>query len=285
MTVLTTRPASSHQATAVDGIAETLRRDRRRARVSRVVLSIATPVVLLIVWEILSRSAMIDDRFFPPPSEVLRQAGLFVTDPTQRSDLLHNLGVSGVRLLGGFLIGGLAGLVVGLAMGLLTPARNALDLLINATYPLPKLTLFPLMIIIFGIGDASKIALIALGTFYMLAINTTLGVIQSNPVYADVSSAFRLPVTIRFRRVIIPAAMPSIMAGARLGFGQALILVVSTEFLSANDGIGYFIWNSWQVLDVPAMFVGLTIVGLVGALSAWGFNLLGRWLLPWSAEK
>ncbi|WP_078857107.1 ABC transporter permease [Streptomyces sp. NBRC 109706] len=284
MTTMTERPPRAQSAVVAE-ISRELRLGRRRARVTRLVLSVATPVALLLLWEVLSRSGALDARFFPPPTEVADQAAAFVTDAEQRSDLLHNLSVSGVRLFAGFAIGALAGFVVGLAMGLSKLARDALDLLINATYPLPKLTLFPLMIIFFGIGDASKIALVALGVFYMLAINTALGVRQSNPVYGDVSTAFRLPLWTRFRRVVVPAALPSILAGMRLGFGQALILVVSTEFLSSNDGIGYFIWNSWQVLDVPAMFVGLAIVGVVGGLSAWAFNALGQWLAPWAEQK
>lgn len=284
MSLVANRP-SVVSSDAVDEISHTLRRDRRRARVRRFVLSIATPVVLLGLWEILSRTGVFDARFFPPPTVIVENAGKFITDPAERSELLGHLSVSAIRLFAGFLIGGIAGLIIGLAMGLWRPANDALELLIYATYPLPKVTLFPLMIIFFGIGDSSKIALVALGVFFMLAINTTLGVSQSNAIYADVSAAFRLPMPVRFRKVIIPAAMPSIMAGARLAFGQGLILVVSTEFLAANEGVGYLIWNSWEVLDVPAMFVGLAIVGIVGAVSAWVFNLLGRWLLPWSDDK
>jgi NitT/TauT family transport system permease protein len=284
VTALATEPELG-RPDVVGDLGEALRRRRKRARVAKVVLGIAVSVALLGVWELLSRSGVLDARFFPPPSRIAEQGAGFLTDPALRGDLLHNLGVSALRLFGGFAIGALLGFVVGLAMGLYTPIRNGLDLLINATYPLPKLTLFPLMIIFFGIGDASKIALVALGTFYMLAINTASGVLHSNPVYGDVSTAFRLPAHVRFRRIVVPAALPAILTGLRLGFGQALILVVSTEFLSANDGIGYFIWNSWQVLDVPAMFVGLAIVGIVGGLSAWAFNALGRALAPWSAEK
>src|SRR5690606_8869023 len=153
-------------------------------------------------------------------------------------------------------------------MGLVPVVRYALNAIITAIYPLPKLALFPLMIIFFGIGNASMIALVTLGVFFMVCINTVGGVTYSPPIYRDVAQAFQLPRMTRLLRVTIPAAIPSVISGMRLGFGQALIIVVSTEFVSSQNGIGYIIWNSWQVLNVSAMFVGLTIVGLVGWLGS-----------------
>jgi ABC-type nitrate/sulfonate/bicarbonate transport system permease component len=263
---------------------ERLRRRRTGEQRKRLAWAILTPVTLLAIWEVATRVGLLDARFFPPPVKIISDSFGFLTDAQLRHELLHNLGESGTRLIAGFVIGTCAGLAVGLAMGLHPVTRYALGGVINASYPLPKLTLFPLMIIFFGIGNMSMIALIALGVFFMVCINTTSGVVYSSPIYDDVARSYELPRLVRLRLITIPAAIPSVISGLRLAFGQALIILVSTEFVSGNGGIGYLIWNSWQVLDVPMMFVGLTIVGLTGWLVSVGINHLGRTLAPWQSD-
>lgn len=264
--------------------AEDLQRSARRERRRRLLWSVLTPVVLVLVWELASRIGLLDPNFFPAPSSVLEESGQYITDETMRAELLTNLAQSGSRLGIGFAVGAVAGIVVGLLMGLVPVARYALNVIITATYPLPKLALFPLMIIFFGIGDTSMIALVILGVFFMVCINTMSGVLYSPPIYREVAQAFQLPRTTRLLRVTLPAAIPSVVGGLRLGFGQALIIVVSTEFVNSQDGIGYMIWNSWQVLNVSAMFVGLVIVGVIGWLGSILINAIGRRLVPWQND-
>lgn len=264
--------------------AEDLQRAARRERRRRLLWSVLTPVALVLVWELASRVGLLDPNFFPAPSTVLEESGRYLTDPSMRADLLVNVGQSAARLGIGFVVGAAAGILVGLLMGLVPVARYALNVLITATYPLPKLALFPLMIIFFGIGNTSMIALVILGVFFMVCINTMSGVLYSPPVYQEVAQAFQLPRTTRLLRVTLPAAIPSVIGGLRLGFGQALIIVVSTEFVNSQDGIGYMIWNSWQVLNVSAMFVGLVIVGVVGWLGSSLINAVGRRLVPWQND-
>ncbi|MFI6344189.1 ABC transporter permease [Streptomyces sp. NPDC050560] len=276
-------PASAPGPGLSESVAR-LRRSRVREQRRHRAWAVLTPLVLLGVWETASRTGMLDKRFFPSPTNIVASAYTFVSEPETRAQLLTSLGDSGTRLVIGFLLGTVAGLVVGLAMGLNPVTRHALSALINAIYPLPKLTLFPLMLIFFGVGNTSMIALIALGTFFMVCINTASGVLYSNPVYGDVATAFELPALVRIRTITIPAAIPSIVDGVRLGFGQALIILVSTEFVAGGGGIGYLIWNSWQVLNVPVMFVGLAVVGLTGWLVSVGITRLGRLLAPWQND-
>jgi ABC-type nitrate/sulfonate/bicarbonate transport system permease component len=279
------RDAPMEPATmALGDSVERLRRRRTGERRKRLAWAILTPVTLLVAWEIATRVGLLDTRFFPPPAKIISDSFQFLTDAQLRSELLSNLGESATRLVSGFVLGTVAGLAVGLAMGLHPVTRYALSGVISATYPLPKLTLYPLMLVFFGIGNMSMIALIALGVFFMVAINTTSGVIYSSPIFDDVARSFELPRLVRLRLITIPAAIPSVMSGLRLAFGQALIILVSTEFVSGNGGIGYLIWNSWQILDVPMMFVGLTVIGLTGWLVSVGINRLGRALAPWQAD-
>jgi ABC-type nitrate/sulfonate/bicarbonate transport system permease component len=274
-----TRPTSTADQLVTDLIRERKQQGRRR-----LLWGALTPVAVVLLWQLASNIGLLDEHFFPAPSTVLAESARYVTDAGLRDDLLTNLRYSGVRLATGFLLGSLLGLAVGLPMGLVPTVRYALGALINGTYPLPKLALYPLMIIFFGIGNASMVALVTLGVFFMVCINTVSGVTYSSPIYRDVADAFQLPRTTRLFRVTIPAAIPSIIGGLRLGFGQALIIVISTEFVSGQDGIGFIIWNSWQTLNVSAMFVGLVIVGFVGWLGSVAINALARRAVPWQHD-
>lgn len=259
-------------------------RRRRRERASRFGLGIGIPVLVILAWELGSRIGLIDPQFFPAPSNVARQAWSAMVSGDLLHELLTATEVTLIRLVVGFLIGTAAGLVVGLAMGTTRYVRFSLAPIVQATYPMPKIAILPLLLVLLGIGEASKIALIALGVFFMVALNTLSGVVYSNPLHHDVAKSFSFPRVLYYRQVVIPSAMPSILSGVKLGMGQALILVVSVEFVSSDDGLGHFIWNTWQILDISRMFVGLAVILLLGALAALLGGALERWLVPW-AEK
>jgi ABC-type nitrate/sulfonate/bicarbonate transport system permease component len=262
-------------------IAQTLR-TRRLRRVEQIVYGAGFPLVLLLIWEILVHAGIIDRRFFPAPSKIAVNTLHLLSDPAERATLLSDIGATYMRLLIGFGFGSIAGIAVGLLMALYRPVRFALSPLVYATYPTPKLAIFPLLIVIFGIGDASKNALVLMGVFYMTCINTLGGVLYANPIYSDVAAAFRMPTLTRWMRVAIPSAMPAIVSGLKLGLGQALILVVSAEFVSSENGLGSFIWKSWQVLDISRMFMGLVAVAATGGLALFIGSQAERYLIPWA---
>ncbi len=259
------------------------RRERRR-RSLQLALGIAFPLSLLLLWQVLEWAGAIDGRFFPPPSQIFASSVELLSDPTQRASLLRDMGASGTRILFGYSLGAMLGIVTGIAMARVALLRFALGPTIQAIYPMPKLAVFPLFIVIFGLGDASKIALIALGVFFMTCMSTLSGVMASNPIHQDVAKAFRFPAWTRWTRVVIPGALPAIVTGLKLGLGQALIVVVSTEMISGEDGMGHFIWQSWQVLDIPRMFLGLVIVALSGGAAMLFGDFLERTLTPWAAH-
>lgn len=256
-------------------------RARRLRAVMQIALGIGFPLLLILIWEVLARFGVIDRRFFPAPSKVMAGMVSLLADPEQRARLLIDIGVTYERLAAGYALGAVIGVVAGITMGLSATVRFCLGPLVSATFPTPKLAIFPLLIVIFGLGDPSKIALVALGVFYMTCINTLSGVLYSNPLHRDVATAFKIPAWTRWTRIVVPSALPSIITGLKLGLGQALILVVSAEFVSADTGLGHFIWDSWQVLDIPRMFVGLVIVALTGGGAVLIGESLERRLTPW----
>ena len=274
--------ASGHLPNAA---VDQINRTRRQQAIQRVALGIGFPLLLLVIWEVCARAGLIDQRFFPSPTRIAAVAAQVASSPIEANVVLHDVAATLGRVVWGYLLGGALGIIAGVAMGLYRPIRYALAPMIYATFPTPKLAIFPLLIIIFGLGDASKTALVALGVFFMTCINTLSGVLYANPIYHDFAKAFRLPLHVKWLRVIVPSALPSIMTGLKLGVGQALILVVSSEFVSASDGIGYYIWNSWQILDISRMFVGLLIVSLLGGAAVVLGNTAERYLIPWAERS
>lgn len=240
-----------------------------------------SPLALLLLWELCARAGWIDTRFFPAPTVIL--AKLF--ELARSGDLWVNLSASLQRLFWGSLLGGIPALILGLLMGLYRPLRIVIDPLISATYPIPKSAILPLILLVFGLGEMSKIVMVALGMFYPVVINTIIGVRQIDKIYLDVGKNFRATQGQMFRTIALPGALPSIMAGIKLGIGMGLILIVIAEMVGAKTGIGFMIWDAWQVLSVETMYVGLIVISILGFCLTVILNEIEAWLLPWSQDR
>jgi NitT/TauT family transport system permease protein len=249
-------------------------------RLRRGSLELISPLVVLVVWEILAKTDVIDTRFWPAPTDIIKQ----LWDGIFHGDLAHDTWLTTVRLLIGLAIGGAAGLIAGLAMGLWRPARLALRPLIAMTYPIPKIAILPLFLVLFGIGETSKWALVAVGVFYMVAINTLAGINTIESVLDETATVYRVSWWRRIRTVTIPGAMPLIITGLELGIGVGFLLVVAAEFVSSQSGLGYAIWQAWQTFNVPLMYAALAVVAIYGIV----IQLLSRWLnrrlVAWRAQ-
>lgn len=244
-------------------------------------VSVASPLALVLLWELCARTGVLDTRFFPAPTSIVGQA----VDLATSGELWGHLSASLQRLLWGSLLGGIPALLIGIAMGLYRPIRAALDPLISATYPVPKSAILPLILLIFGLGEASKIVMVALGVFFPVVINTISGVMQIDKIYLDVGKNFRASRWQTFRTVALPGALPSIMAGIKLGIGMGLILIAIAEMVGAKNGIGFMIWDAWQILSVETMYVGLIVISILGFLLTLILNEIEGWILPWKHER
>src|SRR5919204_1670762 len=233
-------------------------------------LSILSPLILLGFWELFAQLRVIDTRFFPAPSSIFGVLWQMMRPSPQfpTGELWFHLGISLERIVIGFLIGAVPGIVVGLAMGLFSPIRAVIQPLIDATFPIPKIAILPLFIMIFGIGEESKYAIIATAVIYLVLINTVAGVRNIDRIYLDVGKNFHASRLMMFTDVAFPGALPLIVAGVKLGMGVALLVIVSAEFVGAKSGLGYLIWTSWQVFQVEKMYVGLMVIAVVGFASA-----------------
>lgn len=246
----------------------------------RILFSLLPLLVLaaiLFIWEALGHLGLLNPLFFPVPSRI----SLAFLEMIADGEIEENLSISLFRLFSGFFIGAIAGIILGLIMGASERLKHILDPVIAATYPIPKLAIFPLLMVIFGIGEFSKIMAIALGCFFITLINTVGGVRAINRVYFEVAKNYGASRWQKFTRVIFPASLPMIFTGIRIALGMSLIIVVSVEFVSANYGIGAMIWTSWQTFEIEKLYVGIFLCAILGVLYTVILNKMEQYLIPW----
>jgi ABC-type nitrate/sulfonate/bicarbonate transport system permease component len=251
--------------------------DRWKARRERAI-SFLAPAALLLVWELASRSALIDQQFFPAPSRIARGAWTLLAN----GELLDHTQASVGRVLIGFVIGAVPAVILGVLMGYITPLRLALAPIVNALYPVPKSAIAPLMLLMFGFGEASKWVLVAIGVFFPVILNTAAGVAQIDRTFYQVGRSFGAGRLQMFWTVALPGALPPIMTGLKLGMGMGMILVAIAEMVGARSGLGYLIWNSWQTFSVASMYVGLATIAILGVVFTYAIELVERWIAPWN---
>ena len=234
-------------------------------------------VGLLVLWEALTRTGWVPALFLPSPLGVLT-AGF---EMLRSGELLVHLGASLRRILLGFGLGALGGVSVGLAVGVFSLAEAVGTPLIAATFPIPKIALLPLLILWLGIGEASKVAVIMLGVFFPMAINTYAGVRQADPLLIRAAVSFGAGRWSLIRKVILPSALPMVFAGLKLGAGIALLLLVAAEQIAADAGIGFLILQSGNLMETTRLMVGIVVLSLLGVASYWALSALERAVIRW----
>jgi NitT/TauT family transport system permease protein len=200
---------------------------------------------------------------------------------TRSGELPWAVLVSLNRVAQGFIYGAVLGVLLGLIGGAVRWVEDLLDPWVAAVYPIPKSALFPLFLLWFGLGNSSKIVTIAVGVLFLVLVNTMTGVRAINPVLLKAArdlGASRLQI---FVKVILPGALPNIFTGLRLGAGMALILVFITEIEATKAGLGFLLWEAFQLMDTRHVFVGVVTFGLLGVATTWLLQWLERVTCPW----
>ena len=242
-------------------------------------LYLISPVGLLIIWELMVKTGVLDYRFFPAPSEVLVRLVELIRDGT----LITATVITLRRMVIGFVLATIPGVIIGLLMGMSRMTRIILSPLIASLYPVPKIALVPMVVILLGINETSKYAIVVISVFFLVVINTMAGVMNVEERYFDIARNNGARGWDLVWSIALPAALPSIMTGINLGLGFALTVIVGTELLLPQGGIGALIWQSYQLYDIATIFAGLIVVAVIG----WAFNAimleLERQLLPWRA--
>ncbi len=236
-----------------------------------------TPIMLILVWELLSRAGVLDARFFPPPSSIVETFVKMLLDGV----LLEHTAMTLSRIGVGFVLGAVPGILLGILLGSVRPLRQLLEPIFASLLPIPKVAIFPLLLLIFGLGETSKYVIVAIGVFFYLFFNTMSGVMQTPPLFTDVAKANGASRLQRWRTVSFPYALPSIFTGLKLATGGAFVIIAASEFVGSQSGLGYLIWSSWSTFAVSKMYVGIVTISVLGYAATALEGYIERRVVPW----
>ncbi len=221
-------------------------------------------VVTLIFWQLLVNLGLISGLYFPAPLNILKQIFfLFFNDYS----FSYGIAMSSYRLFWGALISIPTAIIIAVSISLNRYIAFWLKPLIAITYPIPKLAIFPLLLVIFGVEDMSKIAIIAIGMFFLVLLNTLHGLQRISKIgYFDIVTIYKIPFLQKIINVMIKGALPDILSGIKVGMGYGLVMIVAGEFTVSKDGIGFFMWNAWDQFRITDLYCGLFILSLMGLI-------------------
>lgn len=237
------------------------------------------PVLVLVGWQL---AAMISPTPFlvaPPPAKILAAVPGLVAD-----GLLVDLGKTLARIAVGVGVGATAGLLLGYAIGSSARIRRHVEPTIALVHPTPKIAVFPLFLLLLGIGEAPRLALVAFGAFFPVVINVAAGVRQVQSSLHDVATIFGASRWQRIRYVVWPAGLPWLLTGLRIACSAGFVATLATELLASNDGLGHRLWLAWEVFRPEEVYVVLAITATLGFTIHRGILAIARHGLRWQPE-
>ena len=251
---------------------------------SEVGLRVAAIAAFGIVWQVVTTAR--DSVFFPTMTEILSRAyenwlsgpagRLFLTDAVF-DDVVPSL----VRLLAGWAIALVAGIALGFAIGRVRQVADFVDPIVHFARAIPPPALIPLFIVLLGLGDSMKVALIAFGVVWPILLNTIDGVRSVEPLQLDTGRAYRIGRLRRTTHIILPAAAPKIFAGVRISLSIAVILMVISEMLAATDGIGFQVLQAQRTFKILDMWAGILLLSVLGYVLNTTLLIVERHVLRW----
>lgn len=258
-----------------------MRATNRLAGVAQAVLPGATVVVFVLAWEIFVRLGGIAPIYLPAPSSIAVYLYRMCVDGT----VPYNLGITMLRIFAGFLLAAVSGVALGLLMGMSRLLARVADIWIAALYPLPKISLIPLLIIWLGTGEAYKIVISAVTAFFPVVISTYAGIRQVDRGLIKAAKDLGADAHQVQLKVVIPSAIPSIFSGLQLGMGVTIILVVAAEMIggSSQGGMGYLLINAGQVMETEKVFASLIVLAVMGAVIIKMQQWIDTKLAPWAS--
>lgn len=240
----------------------------------------ALVALFIVLWEILAQAGIISSFIFPAPSVIFQT----LWEGFASGEYVQPFFVTTSRLLSGFLVGGGTGLILGLLMGWSVSLRKTLDPIIAALHPIPKFSLLPMVLIIFGIGETSRIVMISIGAFFPMLINTMGGVLEISPTYFEVVQNYGASKLDLFKKVVLPGSLPFIMTGARLALKSSLTISVGIEMVYGNTGLGSIAWLAWETMRMRHLYAIIFIISLIGVATNFALERLKRFLVPWHQD-
>ncbi len=269
-----------------DASAKIARRSRLRDRISGIALGAGFPILLVILWDLAVRYT--GTRLIPSPREVAVMMYDFsfggIYDDAFSGTILTHVQKSMERVYGGFLLAAALGIPIGLMIGRIKLLRQMLDPTISLLRPIPVTAWLPLSMIFFGLGPNAAIFLVFLGAFFPIMLNTVFGVRSVDPRLFEAASMLGCSGSAMFRQIVLPASLPAIFNGLRLGHGFAWILIVVGEMTGVPTGLGSVIMDGRNLSRTDLAIVGMIVIGVLGFATDWLIVMLNNRLLAWSPQ-
>lgn len=240
----------------------------------------AVPAAILLLWEVCARLAIVSPRYFPAPTTV----AWTLVDRLLAGDLGADLLVTLTRLAFAFTLAAVLAVPLGLLMGIARPVRNLAEPYVAFILPVPKIALLPFLLIILGVGEPAFVLTGASSAFFQILISTLAGVETMDPRLLEVGRNYGAHGARLFWKVILPAALPAIFTGLRLGLGLSLVTLVAVEFVTAKSGLGHLVYRHWQMLSTPEMYAAFALVGALGLGLTRGLRVLQARVLSWQDD-
>ena len=283
----TAPPAAARKATAQEEPAARPAGPNPLAWLKPVALALIVPGLLLLFWHVATTEQW--TRLIPTPAQTAEYMVDFavggIYDDAFSATLHIHLLASMSRVYGGFALAALAALPLGLLIGRVPLARMTLDPFFQLMRPIPVTAWLPLSMILFGLGSRSAFVLVFLGAFYPILLNTIFGVRNVDPKLFEAASMLGCRGNAQFFRVVLPAALPSIFTGLRLGLGLAWFVIVVGEMTGVPQGLGAVIMDGRTLSRTELVICGMIVIGIAGYASDYVITRLGRYLLRWSPNN
>ncbi len=271
-------PATAAVQAADSGSSSRPHRGSPRHRLSQIGWELLLPILLVAAWWIWSVQA--DSLFYPPVPAILRS----FSDTWFGSGFLSDVIPSLSNLAIGYVVGVVLGIAVGTGLALLPWLRTAATPVLEFARSLPAPAVLPFAILVLGIGDEMKIGIIILGVIFPVLINTVDGIRSIEPTTKEMARVYRLPLGFRLRYVVLPAASPQIVVGARTSLSIGILLMVVSEMVASTHGIGFFTIQAQRSFAFPQMWSGMLLLGILGYLLNALFGVGERRVLRWQAS-
>ena len=247
-------------------------------------VSLATVLVLLVLWLVVTMTGLVKPLFLPGPAALAIAFSQVWTGEFDGNTLVTQTVASLSRVVGAFALASLVGIPAGLAMGVSRGARAILDPIIEFYRPLPPLAYLPLMVIWFGIGETAKVLLIFLACFAPVALAARAGVLSASPDQVNAARSMGASKLQVLLHVVLPAATPDILVGLRIGMGVGWTTLVAAEMVAANAGLGQMVLNASNFLRTDVVVVGILVIGGFAILFEFGMRWLENVLVPWKGK-
>ncbi len=242
---------------------------------------LVVPIGILLLWALVSHLGVFNTFLLPPPEKVFRS---FIK-LAENGELWRHVLASTIRVVGGFALASVIALPLAYFNFHLPTMNERLQYVLEALRFIPPLSLIPLLILWLGIGEASKITIVVLSSFFPIYLNSLSGFRQLEKNYFELSQVLKLDKTEHFKHIEFPGALPNILTGLRLGFGYSWRALVGAELIAASSGLGYLIGDASELSQTDKVFVGIICIAVLGIVGDQLFEFSSNRLFPWKNAK